>query len=48
MGGLPPAAATLAGFAICFAIRGLALQRGWSLPVYRARPGRRPEEIDRR
>jgi uncharacterized membrane protein YeiH len=48
MAGLPPAAATLAGFAICFAIRGLALQRGWSLPVYRARPGRSQDQIDRR
>jgi uncharacterized membrane protein YeiH len=46
--GLPPAAATLTGFAICLIIRGLALQRGWSLPVYRARPGRSPDEIDRR
>jgi len=41
-----PAAA--AGFAICLAIRGFALQRGWSLPVYRARPGRTPDELDRR
>ena len=46
--GLPTAAATFAGFAICLLIRGLALQRGWSLPVYRARPGRSPDEIDRR
>ncbi len=46
--GVPPTGAALAGFAICFAIRGLALQRGWSLPVYRARPGRAPDEIDRR
>ena len=48
MAGLPTAAATFAGFAICLVIRGLALQRGWSLPVYRARPGRSPDEIDRR
>jgi uncharacterized membrane protein YeiH len=46
--GLPPAAAALAGFAVCLGIRGLALQRGWSLPVYRARPGRSPDELDRR
>jgi uncharacterized membrane protein YeiH len=46
--GFSPAAATLTGFAICLIIRGLALQRGWSLPVYRARPGRSPDEIDRR
>jgi uncharacterized membrane protein YeiH len=36
--------AALAGVAICLAIRGLALQRGWSLPVYRARPGRDPAD----
>lgn len=36
--------AALAGFAVCLAIRGLALQRGWSLPVYRARPGRDPAD----
>ena len=36
--------AALAGFAVCFAIRGLALQRGWSLPVYRPRPGREPTD----
>lgn len=29
-----------AGFAAGFALRGLALQRGWSLPRYRPRPGR--------
>lgn len=46
--GLPAAAAAFAGFAICLVIRGLALQRGWSLPVYRRRPGRSPDEIDRR
>jgi uncharacterized membrane protein YeiH len=45
--GVPAVAAALAGFALCFAIRGTALQRGWSLPVYRARPGRRPDEPDR-
>jgi uncharacterized membrane protein YeiH len=46
--GLPPAAAALGGFAICLVIRGLALQFGWSLPVYRARAGRSPDELDRR
>jgi uncharacterized membrane protein YeiH len=29
-----------AGVATCFAIRALALARGWSLPAYRGRPGR--------
>ena len=28
------------GFVATFGIRGLALARGWSLPTYRARPGR--------
>ncbi len=35
--GVPKAAAALAGFAVCFAIRALALHYGWSLPVYRER-----------
>ena len=42
--GLSGGLAALAGFAVCFAIRGLALQRGWSLPVYRPRPGRKPPD----
>src|SRR4029077_6705206 len=29
------------GFAACFVIRALGLHYGWSLPVYRARAGRR-------
>jgi uncharacterized membrane protein YeiH len=37
--------ATLSGFLVCFAIRALALSYGWSLPAYRARPGRRPDEV---
>jgi uncharacterized membrane protein YeiH len=41
--GIEGGLAALAGFALCFAIRGLALQRGWSLPVYRPRPGRNPD-----
>lgn len=39
---VPGGLATLAGFAVCLTIRGLALQRGWSLPVYRPRAGRDP------
>jgi uncharacterized membrane protein YeiH len=35
--------AAVAGFAVCFAIRALALHYHWSLPVYRARPGRAAE-----
>jgi uncharacterized membrane protein YeiH len=42
---LPGDLATLAGIAIGFAVRGLALHFGWSLPRYRPRPGRRPEDI---
>ncbi|SDF19365.1 trimeric intracellular cation channel family protein [Limimaricola pyoseonensis] len=38
--GLPREAAALAGFAAAFALRILALWRGWSLPAYRSRPGR--------
>lgn len=48
LAGIPAVTAALAGFAICLAIRGVALRRGWSLPVYRARPGRSQDELDRR
>jgi uncharacterized membrane protein YeiH len=41
--GLAAPAAALVGFAACLVIRGAALQRGWSLPAYRPRPGREPE-----
>ncbi|PHP27132.1 trimeric intracellular cation channel family protein [Limimaricola cinnabarinus] len=34
-------AAALAGFIAAFALRMLALWRGWSLPAYRSRPGRK-------
>jgi uncharacterized membrane protein YeiH len=40
--------ALLAGFLVCFAVRGLALWFGWSLPPYRARPGRPQGPVDRR
>ena len=32
--------ALLAGMAVAFGIRAAAIQRGWSLPAYKARPGR--------
>lgn len=32
--------AFLAGALVCFVIRAAAIQRGWSLPAYRGRPGR--------
>jgi uncharacterized membrane protein YeiH len=37
---VPREAAVAAGFALAFAIRAAAILRGWSLPTYRARPGR--------
>jgi len=37
---LPREAGLAAGIALCFVIRGMAIRRGWSLPPYRARPGR--------
>lgn len=43
--GISPLAAAIAGFCACFAIRGLALHFGWSLPAYKARPGRAPREL---
>jgi len=43
--GLPATAAALAAFAIAFAIRAGAIRYGWSIPTYRSRPGRRPEDI---
>ena len=32
-------------FVIAFSVRGGALRRGWTIPPYKARPGRRPEDI---
>lgn len=43
--GVPTTAAALVGFAIAFAIRAGAIRYGWSIPTYRSRPGRRPEDI---
>jgi len=45
--GIPGTLAALAGFAVCLIIRGAALRRGWSLPTYRPRPARNPDELDR-
>jgi uncharacterized membrane protein YeiH len=45
--GAPLGAPALTGFATCFVIRALALHYGWSLPAYRPRPGRTPDEVDR-
>lgn len=45
--GVSETVATACGFALCFAIRALALHYHWSLPVYRAREGRTMEEVER-
>ncbi len=42
----PVIVAAVAGFATCFVIRALALHYGWSLPAYKPRPGRTPEEVE--
>lgn len=45
--GLPREAALGGGLLVGLIVRGAALLRGWSLPRYRERPGRTPDEIDR-
>lgn len=45
LAGLPALASSLLGFAAAFIVRGGALKFGWSIPAYRSRPGRRPEDI---
>jgi uncharacterized membrane protein YeiH len=42
--GIAPPVAMALGAGAAFAIRGLAISLDWSLPVYRPRPGRKPEE----
>jgi uncharacterized membrane protein YeiH len=39
--------ATAVGLALAFATRILAMVSGWSMPVFRSRPGRTMEEIER-
>jgi len=46
--GLPRELAIVMGSVAGFALRGAALHRGWSLPRYKARPGRAPGESKRR
>lgn len=41
---LPTGASSAVGVLIAFALRGGALHYGWTLPRYRTRPGRPPEE----
>lgn len=42
---VPQPVAMMLGAVMAFAIRGLAIALDWSLPVYRPRPGRKPEDI---
>jgi uncharacterized membrane protein YeiH len=42
---LPRDAAVGLGVAAGFVLRGMALRNGWSLPVYRPREARRPEDV---
>ena len=43
--GLPRLTAAILGGGSAFTMRGLAIVLQWSLPTYRTRPGRQPEEI---
>ena len=43
--GLALAPASLIGVAAAFIVRGGALRYGWTIPPYRPRPGRRPEDV---
>jgi uncharacterized membrane protein YeiH len=45
MAGLPVIMAASLAVIAAFAIRGGALRFGWSFPPYKARPGRKPEDI---
>lgn len=43
---LPLTAAALLGMLTAFLIRAGAIRFGWTIPTYRSRPGRRPEDIE--
>lgn len=45
MAGLPVMAAALPAAGVAFVIRGGAMKFGWSIPPYKAKPGRKPEDI---
>lgn len=45
MAGLPVMVAALTAAGVAFAIRGGAMKFGWSIPPYKAKPGRKPEDI---
>jgi uncharacterized membrane protein YeiH len=42
---LPDEASALIAFAAAFVVRGGAIKFGWSIPTYKGRPGRKPEDI---
>ncbi|MCA0400035.1 MAG: trimeric intracellular cation channel family protein [Proteobacteria bacterium] len=42
---LPRDASVVAGIAAAFLLRAAALKFGWRFPVYKPRPGRKPEEL---
>jgi uncharacterized membrane protein YeiH len=42
---LPDEASALIAFAAAFIVRGGAIKFGWSIPTYKGRPGRKPEDI---
>ncbi|MCF6369122.1 trimeric intracellular cation channel family protein [Rhizobium halophilum] len=42
--GLPSYASSAAGFAVALALRGGAIQYGWTIPRYRSRPGRNADD----
>ena len=48
LAGLPLAVSASAGIAAAFAVRGGAIQFGWRIPGYRARPGRSEDELKKR
>jgi uncharacterized membrane protein YeiH len=43
--GIPDTIGAVAGFAVCLVIRGLGLRYSLSLPTYKTRPGRNPQEL---
>ncbi|HEY6632926.1 MAG TPA: trimeric intracellular cation channel family protein [Rhizobiaceae bacterium] len=42
---LPEGTSALIAFAAAFLVRGAGLKFGWSVPTYRSRPGRHPDDI---
>nr|CAD6428831.1 trimeric intracellular cation channel family protein [Rhizobium sp. Q54] len=46
--GVPTVASSAAGFAVAFALRGGAIRKGWTIPRYRPRPGRDPDDAVRK